>query len=174
MVVIGQALITSLIMLNMTTSDGSLVFYLAVLLSTGFLTWITWNALRPHRNRSSRSVAILVLGDIGRSPRMMYHAQSFAETGFLTHLIGYGGRAYHTITTLLIFMFLSLQQARNLSPLSDALPKCNCATSPSSLSSLDVYPSLFSPLLKLYTNFFTFFYGSWSGLTYLQKLSLYK
>jgi hypothetical protein len=38
-----------------------------------------------------RSIAILVLGDIGRSPRMMYHAQSFAQHGFHTHLIGYGG-----------------------------------------------------------------------------------
>ena len=81
---------------NMTTSDGSLVFYVVILLSLGFLTCIAWNALRPHNHRSSRSVAILVLGDIGRSPRMMYHAQSFADTGFVTHLIGYGGRLlYH-------------------------------------------------------------------------------
>jgi beta-1,4-mannosyltransferase len=38
-----------------------------------------------------RSVAILVLGDIGRSPRMMYHAESFARSEFDTFLIGYGG-----------------------------------------------------------------------------------
>ncbi|PPQ98912.1 hypothetical protein CVT24_003543 [Panaeolus cyanescens] len=38
-----------------------------------------------------RTVAILVLGDIGRSPRMMYHAKSFAEMGFVTDLIGYAG-----------------------------------------------------------------------------------
>ena len=83
---------------NMTTgtSDGSLVFYVVILISLGFLTW---NALRPHSRHSSRSVAILVLGDIGRSPRMMYHAQSFADTGFVTHLIGYGGGSYYTITT---------------------------------------------------------------------------
>ncbi|KAG6857663.1 hypothetical protein H0H87_010232 [Tephrocybe sp. NHM501043] len=37
------------------------------------------------------TVAIVVLGDIGRSPRMMYHAQSFAENGFLTYIVGYGG-----------------------------------------------------------------------------------
>lgn len=82
----------------MTTSDGTPGFYVVALLFLGFLTWITWNSLRPHRNHSSRSVAILVLGDIGRSPRMMYHAQSFAEAGFITHLIGYGGRSYYTIT----------------------------------------------------------------------------
>ncbi|KAI6010168.1 hypothetical protein EDC04DRAFT_2770134 [Pisolithus marmoratus] len=38
-----------------------------------------------------RSVAILVLGDVGRSPRMMYHAESFAKLGFRTYLIGYKG-----------------------------------------------------------------------------------
>ncbi|KAF8807627.1 mannosyltransferase [Phlegmacium glaucopus] len=75
----------------MTTSDGTLIFYVVALPVLAFLTWITWNSLRPHRNHSSRSVAILVLGDIGRSPRMMYHAQSFADAGFITHLIGYGG-----------------------------------------------------------------------------------
>lgn len=84
---------------NMTTSDGSLVFYVVILLSLGVFTSITWYALRPHGNRSSRSVAILVLGDIGRSPRMMYHAQSFADSGFVTYLIGYGGGSYYTIAT---------------------------------------------------------------------------
>lgn len=38
-----------------------------------------------------RSVAIIVLGDVGRSPRMMYHAESFAKLGFSTYLIGYRG-----------------------------------------------------------------------------------
>ncbi|PFH54693.1 glycosyltransferase family 33 protein [Amanita thiersii Skay4041] len=40
---------------------------------------------------NKRSVAILVLGDIGRSPRMMYHANSFAINRFDTHIIGYRG-----------------------------------------------------------------------------------
>lgn len=62
--------------------------FLASLLAIAFLTW---RAFRPRNHHSLRSVAILVLGDIGRSPRMMYHAQSFAENGFVTHLIGYGG-----------------------------------------------------------------------------------
>jgi hypothetical protein len=41
-----------------------------------------------------RSVAILVLGDIGRSPRMMYHAQSFVEHNFQTYIIAYEGSVY--------------------------------------------------------------------------------
>lgn len=40
---------------------------------------------------SPRSVAILVLGDVGRSPRMMYHAESFAKLKFETFLVGYQG-----------------------------------------------------------------------------------
>ena len=44
-----------------------------------------------RRSPSLRSVAILVLGDIGRSPRMMYHAESFANNGFRTFLVGYDG-----------------------------------------------------------------------------------
>ncbi|KAH7921252.1 glycosyltransferase family 33 protein [Leucogyrophana mollusca] len=43
------------------------------------------------RHPALRSVAILVLGDVGRSPRMMYHAESFAKIEFDTYLIGYRG-----------------------------------------------------------------------------------
>lgn len=41
---------------------------------------------RPPRKRA---VTVLVLGDIGRSPRMMYHAASFARHGWETALVGY-------------------------------------------------------------------------------------
>ncbi|KAJ7239024.1 mannosyltransferase [Mycena haematopus] len=55
-----------------------------------WLTWRVWFFLKP-RNVRLRSVAIVVLGDIGRSPRMMYHAESFLENDFSTDIIGYGG-----------------------------------------------------------------------------------
>lgn len=35
------------------------------------------------------TVSILVLGDLGHSPRMCYHAMSFASRGFLVNLCGY-------------------------------------------------------------------------------------
>ncbi|CAE6454118.1 unnamed protein product [Rhizoctonia solani] len=38
-----------------------------------------------------RTIAVVVLGDVGRSPRMMYHAQSLAENQFNTYLVGYSG-----------------------------------------------------------------------------------
>ena len=43
-------------------------------------------------NSISRSrIQILVLGDIGRSPRMQYHALSVAKHGAPVDLIGYQG-----------------------------------------------------------------------------------
>ena len=45
-------------------------------------------ALNFERNRH---VAIVVLGDLGRSPRMQYHALALAETGIEVDLIGYSG-----------------------------------------------------------------------------------
>lgn len=42
---------------------------------------------------SEKRVYIVVLGDIGRSPRMQYHALSFLAEGFTVTLVGYGGSA---------------------------------------------------------------------------------
>ncbi|BGP18432.1 hypothetical protein JCM10213_001679 [Rhodosporidiobolus nylandii] len=47
----------------------------------------------PSSPDSTKSVALVVLGDIGRSPRMLYHAQSFASAGFRTHIVAYRGSA---------------------------------------------------------------------------------
>jgi beta-1,4-mannosyltransferase len=51
---------------------------------------------KPSRKRilHRRSVVVLVLGDIGRSPRMMYHSQSFAQHEFETFIIGYRGKVH--------------------------------------------------------------------------------
>jgi len=38
-----------------------------------------------------KNVGIIVIGDIGRSPRMQYHALSFAKEGFNVDMIGYAG-----------------------------------------------------------------------------------
>ena len=44
--------------------------------------------LRPQ----SGTVGVVVLGDVGRSPRMQYHALSFADAGFRVDLIGLSGK----------------------------------------------------------------------------------
>jgi beta-1,4-mannosyltransferase len=46
------------------------------------------DALQGNR---ARSVQVVVLGDIGRSPRMQYHALSIAKHGAKVFLIGYHG-----------------------------------------------------------------------------------
>ncbi|KAM0756220.1 hypothetical protein T439DRAFT_331111 [Meredithblackwellia eburnea MCA 4105] len=51
--------------------------------------WRQVTAARP--SSSAKSVAIVVLGDIGRSPRMLYHAKSFVEHGYLTHIVAFKG-----------------------------------------------------------------------------------
>ena len=43
-------------------------------------------------SRPKESVQILVLGDIGRSPRMQYHALSIAKHGGQVDIIGYHGK----------------------------------------------------------------------------------
>ena len=47
--------------------------------------------------KSKLSVQVLVLGDIGRSPRMQYHAMSIAKHGGRVSLIGYNGRPHEAI-----------------------------------------------------------------------------
>ncbi|XP_068966673.1 chitobiosyldiphosphodolichol beta-mannosyltransferase [Bombus flavifrons] len=44
------------------------------------------NLYKEHKN-----VCIVVLGDLGRSPRMQYHAMSFAKEGYTVDFIGYPG-----------------------------------------------------------------------------------
>lgn len=41
-----------------------------------------------------KSVQVVVLGDIGRSPRMQYHAISLAKSGARVDLIGFAGTTF--------------------------------------------------------------------------------
>ncbi|KAI0005410.1 glycosyl transferases group 1-domain-containing protein [Russula compacta] len=67
---------------------------------------------RTPNKPSLRSVAILVLGDVGRSPRMMYHAESFAKLHFDTFLVGYeGSKPVPSLLSLPHVRFLYLSQA---------------------------------------------------------------
>jgi len=64
------------------------VFCLIVLTATLSLL------LPPRSEVRKRSVQVVVLGDIGRSPRMQYHALSIAKYGGHVDLIGYLGTTY--------------------------------------------------------------------------------
>ena len=59
--------ISSLVLLNLPTQYGGII----------------------GKDRSANRIQVLVLGDIGRSPRMQYHALSIAKHGAQVDLIGY-------------------------------------------------------------------------------------
>ncbi|KAG8907752.1 mannosyltransferase [Tulasnella sp. 403] len=65
------------------------IIWAIITLAFPFMLWGTIRNLRTRKPPATRSVTIVVLGDIGRSPRMMYHAESFANAGFDTVMVGY-------------------------------------------------------------------------------------
>jgi beta-1,4-mannosyltransferase len=71
---------------------GSTLPQLIYVIAFSCVVWLLLSRRLPNKRQASlRSVAILVLGDVGRSPRMMYHAESFAKLEFETFLVGYKG-----------------------------------------------------------------------------------
>lgn len=59
------------------------------------VTVIIFFALWCRYRKKEKSVCIVVLGDIGRSPRMQYHAISFAKEGYVVEILGYPGSTPH-------------------------------------------------------------------------------
>ncbi|XP_037670184.1 chitobiosyldiphosphodolichol beta-mannosyltransferase isoform X2 [Choloepus didactylus] len=67
-----------------------LLLLLLLLLLGGWKRW--------RRRHAARHVAVVVLGDVGRSPRMQYHALSLAKHGFFVTLLGfYNSKPYDEI-----------------------------------------------------------------------------
>ena len=68
------------------------------LILTVLALFVTYLVLGPSKYAGPSSgkgvvVHVLVLGDIGRSPRMTYHALSIAKHGGKVNLIGYLGKS---------------------------------------------------------------------------------
>lgn len=61
-------------------------FIIIFLLSLGILV-----GLRYREEEGRDTVQVIVLGDIGRSPRMQYHSHSLTLQDFNVDIIGYGG-----------------------------------------------------------------------------------
>ena len=84
---------------------ASLLFFLLlpllVILASGLVVWVLFLVFGPSpytgppagSGNGQVSAHVLVLGDIGRSPRMTYHALSIATHGGKVNLIGYLGKA---------------------------------------------------------------------------------
>ncbi|RUS72803.1 hypothetical protein EGW08_019440 [Elysia chlorotica] len=69
-------------------------FSLDILFYTPFV-FVFLYLLTNFLAKTPRNVCIVVLGDVGRSPRMQYHALSFAKEGFRVYLVGYRGSQPH-------------------------------------------------------------------------------
>ncbi|KAJ3102467.1 mannosyltransferase [Phlyctochytrium planicorne] len=54
-----------------------------------FLALVLWHLSRTRGSKPR--VLVLVLGDVGRSPRMQYHALSLSQEGAFVDLVGYSG-----------------------------------------------------------------------------------
>ncbi|KAK8153163.1 beta-1,4-mannosyltransferase [Phyllosticta citrichinensis] len=67
--------------------------WLITLLGVFVLAVVSLLLLRPTRYSAAKNdtkrIQIVVLGDIGRSPRMQYHAMSLARLGYAVDIIGY-------------------------------------------------------------------------------------
>jgi len=63
------------------------VILLAVICSILYLRYI---------GNSRKHACVVVLGDIGRSPRMQYHSISLTQSGFSVDVVGYSGSVPHT------------------------------------------------------------------------------
>ena len=62
------------------------------------------------RLKKSKRVCVLVIGDIGRSPRMQNHAISLAEFDFQVDFVGLSGKIYlicFTLSHCLVLLKLS-------------------------------------------------------------------
>jgi hypothetical protein len=68
------------------------------------LTLLIYHLRHHHRPRTARKTAVvLVLGDVGRSPRMMYHAQSLVREGYGVTLVGYEGTSLNAFNLSSVF-----------------------------------------------------------------------
>jgi hypothetical protein len=70
---------------------AGVIVSVAALILTKCLSLAFPKRYRPSANREDDSIQIVVLGDIGRSPRMQYHALSVAKHGGRVDIIGYKG-----------------------------------------------------------------------------------
>ncbi|XP_051878444.1 chitobiosyldiphosphodolichol beta-mannosyltransferase isoform X2 [Pristis pectinata] len=83
-------LVLSVCSFSLADANVSLLSVGAVLL----LVSVVW-ARRRWGGVACRAVCVLVMGDLGRSPRMLYHTLSLARHGFSVTAVGYPGAKPH-------------------------------------------------------------------------------
>ena len=69
----------------------SFLFSVALVLSGLSLALLILCSIRWRDQSGEGLVQVVVLGDVGRSPRMQYHCLSLVQQDFTVDLVGYGG-----------------------------------------------------------------------------------
>ena len=68
-----------------------LPIYVLIVLTSVVIVVFGWLfAFKRRQTTPSKRICVIVLGDVGRSPRMQYHALSCAKEGFHVDLVGFG------------------------------------------------------------------------------------
>lgn len=65
--------------------------YLFIVTTLSILSVVILLALKWRSEAGTGIVSVVVLGDIGRSPRMQYHTIAMAQFGFEVDLVGFAG-----------------------------------------------------------------------------------
>ena len=68
-----------------------IILVLFLVLFRGLNVYLQGRSMKTSVNDSG-NVTLVVLGDIGRSPRMQYHALSFSRNGYTVDFVGYDGK----------------------------------------------------------------------------------
>lgn len=94
--------LTVLALLAGLLAPHSAVRWPAVSLAVAAALLPLWGrSLRRRDDGTSRRVCVLVLGDIGRSPRMQYHALSLSKHGYHVTFVGFSGETEAFCDTLI-------------------------------------------------------------------------
>lgn len=89
LLVFAVSFIAVILGVHITELDTNWCFLLII--AVGF-SILSLYSLRAHCQDKNRHVCVLVLGDIGRSPRMQYHAISLGKHGYNVSFVGFLGK----------------------------------------------------------------------------------
>ena len=66
-------------------------FAVSFLVLAALIAFLFLTALRWREQKGDKIVMVVVLGDVGRSPRMQYHCLSLVQHNYTVELVGYDG-----------------------------------------------------------------------------------
>lgn len=92
------------------SAEGLALIFLIVYVLIGRIAKYYAFESNAHIFRTRPVVQVVVMGDIGRSPRMQYHALSLVEAGCQVDLIGYAGKV---LTSFSVEIFLTPVKANS-------------------------------------------------------------